>query len=333
MHDFLHIASHILEHSIIDTAYLVPFLFLTYIFMEWIEHCTSQKLQNSIKSSGKAGPIVGAILGVVPQCGFSAVASTLYAGRVITIGTLFAVFVSTSDEMLPIFIAGGVSLSTICCVLGTKIAIGIILGFIIDAVYNRFFKHDEAFKIHDICMRDACDCCHDCATSIHNPETVYGHFDDCNEYGSSTCHHGHTHVHEHTHDRKHRIISILKSALTHTIKITIFVFAVTLVLTALIEIYGEDNIAKLISNNEALAIVTSAILGLIPNCAASVLIADMWVEGLINYSAMIAGLITSAGIGYLVLFRTNKGIRENLAIISLVLATAIVFGIVLNIFI
>lgn len=333
MQEFAHIIPHILEHSLLDTAYLVPFLFLTYVFMEWIEHCTSHKFQNSIRKSGKAGPVVGAILGVVPQCGFSAVASTLYAGRVITIGTLFAVFVSTSDEMLPIFIAGGVEVSTIFSVLGTKIAIGIILGFIIDAVYVKFFKPSLHFRIHDICLRDACDCCHDCSMCSHNPESVYAHFDDCNEYGNAVCHHDHAHIHEHTHDRKHRVISILKSALIHTLKITLFVFVVTFVLTALIEIFGEDNIAKLISNNEILAIITSAILGLVPNCAASVLIADMWVEGLINYSAMMSGLITSAGIGYLVLFRTNKDVRGNLTIVSLVLITAIVFGIVLNLFI
>lgn len=333
MYDFLHIATHVLEHSVLDTAYLIPFLFLTYVFMEWIEHCTSHKFQNSIRKSGKAGPIVGAILGVVPQCGFSAVASTLYAGRVITIGTLFAVFVSTSDEMLPIFIAGGVDAQTIFSVLGTKIVIGIVLGFIIDAVYAKFYKSSVRFKIHDICMRDMCDCCHDCKTCIHNPENVYSHFDDCSEYGNDCCHHVHIHVHEHTHNFKHRIMSILRSALIHTLKITLFVFAVTLALTSLIELCGEDNIAKLISNNEVLAIITSAILGLVPNCAASVLIADMWVQGLINYSAMMSGLIVSAGIGYLVLFRTNKDVRGNLAIVSLVLATAIVFGIIINLFI
>lgn len=322
------IVLHILEHSFLDTIYLVPFLFLTYVFMEWVEHCTSSKLQDKIRRSGKAGPVVGAFLGVVPQCGFSAVASTLYAGRVITIGTLFAVFVSTSDEMLPIFIAGGVPGEYIFSVLGTKIAIGIVFGFLIDFIFAKFFKPAKTFKIHDICMRDACDCCHDCATCEHNPSLVYAHHDDCDVYGSAVCGHDHAHAHTHTHDMKHRGLAILKSAGIHTLKITCFVFAVTLILTALIELYGEDNIAGITSNNEILAIFASALLGLVPNCAASVLIADMWVDGLINYAAMLSGLITSAGIGYIVLFRTNNNARENLTVVALVFCVAVAAGLV-----
>ena len=134
MEGFLHITEHVLGHAIADTLYLIPFLYLTYLFMEWLEHKTGNKTQEAIRHAGAAGPIVGALLGAVPQCGFSAVSATMYAGRVITLGTLFAVFLSTSDEMLPIFIAEQVPLPTILYIIGTKVVIGMVMGFIIDAV-------------------------------------------------------------------------------------------------------------------------------------------------------------------------------------------------------
>ena len=129
MDEFLHITEHVLEHSVADTFYLIPILFVTYVVMEWLEHKTGSKAQEAVQRAGAAGPIVGALVGVVPQCGFSAVAATLWAGRVITFGTFFAVLLSTSDEMLPIFIAEQAPLSTILKILGVKIMIGMVMGF------------------------------------------------------------------------------------------------------------------------------------------------------------------------------------------------------------
>ena len=154
METIAHIAEHVLEHSLADTLYLIPFLFVTYLAMEWLEHKTGGKTQEAIRHAGAAGPIVGAFLGVVPQCGFSAVAATLYAGRVITLGTLFAVFLSTSDEMLPIFLAEAVPGNTILSIMGAKVVIGMVMGFIVDAVLRLARRDKERLRIHELCEQD-----------------------------------------------------------------------------------------------------------------------------------------------------------------------------------
>ncbi|MBR3690673.1 MAG: arsenic efflux protein, partial [Eggerthellaceae bacterium] len=152
------IVQHILGHSIGDVLYLIPFLFVTYLAMEWLEHKTGTKTQEAISHAGAAGPVIGALLGAVPQCGFSAAAAALYAGRVVTLGTVFAVFLSTSDEMLPIFIAEQVPVQTIAKVLGTKIIIGMLMGFIVDAALRLLRRDKQELLIHELCERDDCDC-------------------------------------------------------------------------------------------------------------------------------------------------------------------------------
>ena len=149
----------IIEHTLIDSIKLLPFLFLTYLLMEYIEHKTKEKTKETIKKSGKFGPLIGGILGIVPQCGFSVSATNLYAARVITLGTLIAVYLSTSDEMLPIFISEAVPISTILKILGIKLLIGVFAGFVIDLVI-RFVKKEkqEEEKIVDLCEKEHCHC-------------------------------------------------------------------------------------------------------------------------------------------------------------------------------
>ena len=183
----MHIAEHVLEHSLADTLYLIPFLWVTYLAMEWLEHKTGERTQNAIRHAGAAGPIVGAFLGVVPQCGFSAVAATLYAGRVITLGTLFAVFLSTSDEMLPIFLAEAVPGNTILSIMGAKVVIGMVMGFVVDAVLRLGRRDKDRLRIHELCEQDQCGCNHDCRTCEAAPERAYEHHDDVE----------HTHSHGH----------------------------------------------------------------------------------------------------------------------------------------
>ena len=141
----------ILEDTIIDSLKLVPFLFITYIIMELIEIHAGEKTEKAIRKSGKFGPIIGAILGIIPQCGFSAVASNFYAARIITLGTLIAIFLSTSDEMLPILISEGAEIGIIIKILAIKIFIGMGIGILIDLLSKNSKKSKEHIEIHKIC--------------------------------------------------------------------------------------------------------------------------------------------------------------------------------------
>ena len=283
----MHIAGHVLEHSVADTLYLVPFLFVTSLVMEWLEHKTGGKAQAAVQRAGAAGPIVGAVVGVVPQCGFSAVAATLWAGRVITLGTLFAVFLSTSDEMLPIFIAEQVPLDVILKILGAKIVVGMVMGFIVDAGMRLARRIDAPLHIHDLCERDHCHC--------HDGEG-----------------------------------GILKSALKHTLQVTVFIFIITIVLNGVLEVVGEDALGEFLSANPVLSVFGSALVGLVPNCAASVVIAQLYVSGVLGSGAMLAGLLVSAGVGLLVLVRTNRHWKQNVAIIVGLYAMGVFWGLIAN---
>ena len=273
----------VIEEAIIDSVKLLPFLFITYLIMEYIEHKTGNKTKNVIKKSGKFGPFFGSLLGVVPQCGFSVSATNLYAGRVITLGTLIAVYLSTSDEMLPIFISETVPAVTIIKILLIKFAIGMIAGFIIDAiirVFNKKNKKDEDEKIVDLCEKDHCHC----------------------EHG------------------------IVKSALKHTINIFFFILIITLIINIAMHFIGEENIANVIKSNPILGPAISGLIGLIPNCAASVILTQLYLENVISASALISGLLVGAGVGLAVLFKTNKGIKENIAIAITLYMIGIISG-------
>lgn len=326
MDEALHIAEHVLGHSIADTLYLIPFLFITYLVMEWLEHKTGGKTQEAIKHAGAAGPIVGSFLGVVPQCGFSAVSATLYAGRVITLGTLFAVFLSTSDEMLPIFLAEQVPLNTILSIMGAKVIIGMVMGFIVDAVLRLVRKDDQSLRIHEICEQDRCGCAGDCETCEKHPELIYAHHDDCCADRDHTAH-----VHDHSHD-DHGWKGIALSALKHTVQVVVFIFLITAVLNLVLEIVGEDALAVFIEANPNLSVFVSALVGLIPNCAASIVIADLYVEGILGAGAMLAGLLVSAGVGILVLIRANRPFGQSVAIMVTLYVMGVFWGLISNAF-
>ncbi len=275
----------ILEHTIEDSIKLIPFLFLTYLLMEYIEHKTKEKTKETIKKSGKFGPFIGALLGIVPQCGFSVSATNLYAARVITLGTLIAVYLSTSDEMLPIFLSEGVAIDVIIKILVIKLVIGMIAGFLIDLVIRlkNKGKEDEE-KIIDLCEKEHCHC----------------------EHG------------------------IVKSALKHTVNIFIFIFLITFVINFGIHFIGEETIASFMLDRPILGPIISGLIGLIPNCASSVIITQMYLENIISVGTMIAGLLVGAGVGLAVLFRTNKGIKENIRITVLLYAIGVISGIILE---
>lgn len=272
----------IIEDTLIDGIKLLPFLFITYLIMEWLEHKTSQKAKESIKKSGKFGPLIGSILGIFPQCGFSVSATNLYAVRVITLGTLISVYLATSDEMLPIFISEAVPISIILKILGIKLVVGMISGFVIDLIIRIKNKDkQEEEKIIDLCEKEHCHCDH----------------------------------------------GILKSSLKHTFNIFFFIIVITFLINTAIHFIGEDTIAGFLQNQPILGPIIAGAIGLIPNCASSVIITQMYLENMISAATMISGLLVGAGIGLAVLFRTNKGIKENLKIVGLLYLIGVIVGI------
>lgn len=272
----------ILEHSLLDTLKLVPFLFLTYLAMEYMEHKTGSKAQNLIKKAGKFGPVLGGLLGIVPQCGFSAAASNLFAGRVITVGTLVAIYLSTSDEMLPILFSVKAPANEIAMILLTKALIGIVAGVIIDLFIKR--KDDDHDHIHDICENENCHC----------------------ENG------------------------IFRSAVKHTLQITFFILLVTMALNLVLHNGGEEVLANVLLNRPVLGPVLAGLVGLIPNCAASVVITQLYVSGAMNFGAAMAGLLCGSGVGLLVLFRVNHDKKENFKILGMVYGIGVVAGVLLS---
>lgn len=271
--------------SLIDTVKLIPFLLITYIIMEFIEHKTSHKTKDAIKKSGHFGPLIGGILGVVPQCGFSAAASSLYSARIITLGTLIAVFLSTSDEMLPILISEAVDVRIILSILGIKLVIAVIVGFIIDLFFRKKFETSEDKpEIKDLCEHEHCHC----------------------EHG------------------------IFKSALKHTINITLYIFIISLLLNIIIYFIGEDNLAHILSSTPIIGPIIASLVGLIPNCASSVIITQLYLSNVLNFATMIAGLLVNTGVGLLILFRTNKDLKENIKITVLLFAIGVIFGIIFD---
>ena len=365
METFAEILPHAFEHAFIDTLKLVPFLFVTYLAMEALEHYASSKSIVAVRRAGTAGPVIGALLGVVPQCGFSAAAATLYSARVITLGALFAVFLSTSDEMLPIMIAAQAPAGFIAEVLAIKALCGLIAGFAIDVVLRLRHHAVEAMRIRDLCERDHCGCDDesDSPSVLFDTRREHGEgaadraYDSDSglsrgeereaelacasserpERGHDHAHeheHGHDHAHErnHSHGHAHGFGAIAKSSLVHTLQVTLFVFLVSLALEIVIDGVGEDVLASFISANSNLSVVVSAIVGLIPNCAASVVLTELYLEGALSTGAMLAGLLVSAGVGLLVLFRANRPMHENFLIAAGLVACGVVFGFIVGVF-
>lgn len=297
-----------LEHAVSDVLYLVPFLLVVYLAMEWLEHKAGRGTQEAIKRAGAGGPFLGALLGMVPQCGFSAAAATLYAGRVITLGTLIAVFLATSDEMLPIFIAEQVPAETIAKILGAKVVIGMLMGAAIDAVLRITRRDQEGLAIHALCERDHCACNGECKTCEEQPELAYGYEED----------------HEHHHD--HGAAKIFKSALKHTLQVTLFIFVVTLILDLVMHSVGEEAIAHFVASNAQASVFVATLVGLIPNCAASVVLTELYLDGVLGAGAMMGGLLASAGIGLVVLFRSNLRLRQSLAVAAMLYVIGVAWG-------
>lgn len=345
MENLLDILFDIVFDATKDTLYLIPFLLVVYLLMEWLEHKAGDAPREAVRRAGSAGPLIGAVLGAFPQCGFSAMGATLYAGRVITLGTLFAVFLSTSDELLPMMIAEHAPVGQILAILIAKVVVGMVMGFAIDAVLRARRRLHEPLAIHKICAQDKCECSGECVTCRNNPELTYEH-DRVLAACECTREHAHEHGHgqgdrrlhdcgpdcdhgcecEHEHEHQHTGTHILRSAVKHTLKVTLFIWVVSLVLCGLFAFVGEDAMSQALSSNPVASVFASALVGLIPNCAASVAIIELYLEGMLGTGAMMSGLLVASGVGLLVLCRTNRDAKQNLLIIAALYVIGVAWG-------
>lgn len=270
----------VIVDTLLDGIKLIPFLFIAFLILELLEHKLSGKNKKIIEKSGKFGPIIGSMLGAFPQCGFSVAATNFYATRIITLGTLISIYLSTSDEMLPLLISEGVDIKLIIKVLGIKILIGMLSGFIIDLI----FRKKEKNHIHDFCEEEHCNCKN----------------------------------------------GVLISTIKHTLNITLFIIIISFILNTIIYYVGEDTLGNLIFRKKVLGPILSSLIGLIPNCASSVVITQLYLENVISFGAMMSGLLTGSGVAILVLFKVNKNLKENLKILGLVYIIGVISGIIIE---
>jgi len=268
--------------TIIDSLKLIPFLLVAFLIIELLEHKLNNKTKNIITKSKKIGPIIGSLLGVIPQCGFSVMGTNLYITRIITLGTLISIYLSTSDEMLIIMISEKVEISLILKILLIKIFFGIVYGLIIDKIINKKKKDKETN--YELCDEEHCDCNH----------------------------------------------SILLSAIKHTLHITLFIFIITLIINTIFTLLGDNYLSKILLNNSILSPFITSLIGLIPNCAASVILTELYLNSTISLGALIGGLLTSSGSSLLVLIKNNKNQKENLSIILLLYALGVLSGIIIE---
>lgn len=270
----------VLLDTLIDTLKLIPFLYLAFLLIEFIEH----KLKNKkiLKKAGKFGPFFGAILGGVPQCGFAASATNLYITRIISLGTLIAVYLSTSDEMLPVMLSQQVPFTFVIRIIGIKVLIGMLFGFLIDLIYQKKFKTN-----YSICKEEHCHC-----------------------------------------ESENMFISSLK----HTLNILFFIVIINFILNCIFYYGGDTIISNLLLKNSIFGSFITSLIGLIPNCGASVAITQLYLNNAISLGGLIGGLLTGSGIALVILFKQNKNLKENLTIITLVYLIGAICGLLIDIF-
>lgn len=269
----------IIVDTLLDLIKVMPFLFSAFLIIEYMEHKMNHGNGNTLKKAGKFGPFIGSLLGCVPQCGFSVLATNLYVTRIITLGTLISIYLSTSDEMILIMLAEKESILSVLFIILIKVTIGMFFGFIIDLFIKKDYKEN-----YEICTHDHCDC-------EHHP---------------------------------------FKSALIHTLKISLFILVITFILNILFDYVGENEIKNIFNHNNILTPFISGLIGLIPNCGASVILTELYVKGVLSLSQSISGLLTNSGIALLILFKTNSNFKENMKIIGILYSIGVLSGLILE---
>ena len=269
--------------SLIDTIKLIPYLLVTFMILEYLEHKLSKKNEKILKENKKYGPIIGALLGALPQCGFSTMAASLFSSRVITVGTLIAVFLATSDEMLPIMISEKINALEILKIIGFKVIVALIVGILIDLLFQTKQPKED---IHHLCEKDHCDCDHD---------------------------------------------GIFVSSLKHTIKIVLFILIANVGINLIIHWVGEETLKNLLLNNNIITYFIASLIGLIPNCASSVIMTELYISNFISLGTLLSGLLTGSGLGVLILLKSNDNQKENIKIISIIYFVGVIVGLLIDI--
>lgn len=283
----------ILLDTILDCARLLPFLFIAFLLIEALEHYSSDLSKKALEKVGKAGPVIGALCGCVPQCGFSVLAANLFAGGVISPGTLIAVFLSTSDEAIIIILGNPGYLKEIGTLIVAKIIIAVAAGYITDFFFAKRIM--EPRRAGELCEHCGC----------------------------------HDHDEEDEHEEHEGLHHVLIPALRHTAQILIYLFIFLLVLNMIVELIGEEAFSGFLLVDTIFQPFLAAVIGFIPNCAASVILTQLYLNGVLSFSSVIAGLCTSAGAGLLILFRVNRHRKESVKIIALMYVYAVAAGVIL----
>lgn len=274
----------IILDTLIDALKLVPFLFIAFLIIETIEHKLSNKTKKIISKSGKFAPFFGSLLGLIPQCGFSVIATNLYITRIISLGTLIAIYLSTSDEMLPILLSENAPLTTIFLILGIKFLVGLITGYTIDFIYRRQQKSSSIN--YDICQDEHCGCNHN-----HN---------------------------------------LIISSIIHTCKTLFYLLLITFIINILFTYVGSPYLSKIFLKDSLIAPFITSLIGFIPTCGSSIMLTQLYLKGAISLGAAISGLLTSSGVAILVLLKSNKNIKENIKILSILYGIGVIVGIIIQ---
>lgn len=273
----------ILLDTFLDSLKLLPFLLITYLLMEYLEHKSLKSNTKLMERAGKLGPLWGSILGVLPQCGFSVASSNLYVSRVISLGTLISIYLSTSDEMLVVLLSKSVSIKIILLLVILKVLVGMLFGFLIDFLFRKKNNNFDS----ELCEREDCHC------------------------GSN----------------------IFTSSIKHTFNTYIFILGVTFLFNVLTSFVSMDKVSLFLRNFSFLTPFILGVIGLIPSCASSVIITELFLDNVISLGSALAGLFANSGVALAVLFRNNKNRKENFLILGILYIISVVSGIIINIII
>lgn len=319
---------HVLLHSLKDTAKLLPFLVIIYFLIEFLEYKNIFKFESSKLLKGKYSPVMGALFGSVPQCGFSVISSELYAKRKVSVGALIAVFIATSDEALPIMLSNYKAIPSLLMLILVKVIMAILVGYLTILLYSKIFKNASAplsattHTTHDEYLEEHED------EHEHHEE----HEDEHDEEHEKEAHEKGEHNHVHAccnHEFKGQKYN-WKHPLIHCLKISLYIFVVNVVMGFVVELVGEDNLSAFLKSSSVFQPVLALVIGLIPNCASSVIITELYLMGGLSFGAIITGLSVNAGLGFLILLKENKNVKENLFILACLVISSLAFGYALH---
>lgn len=303
--------------AVLDCLKDLPFLFAAFFLMEVLEHHTEEKMNQALSHAGAFGPLAGALLGCIPQCGFSIMASNFFAGGVIGLGTLLAVYLSTSDEAVILLLSEPGHLPDIGRLILVKVIIGIAAGYVVtffETAWNRRHRHREK-RIRDLCENCGC---HD-----DEPLLVQG---NVGREGSGS-------RREHTKDGRRRSWiwkHLLRAAWHHTREVFAFLLIFSVAINLLLGAIGTDALSQMLLANTLFQPILASVVGLIPNCAASVLLTQLYLDGILSFGSAVAGLCSAAGLGLIVLFRVNPDRKESFKVVLILLAISMLCGILLQ---